>query len=329
MMDLNEEEAVGIDSFISEKALLPAVITAQNLCSINSCPDQQMYRARIQFLFQLEAYVQDAEGNTDYVALQALIDMVHDAILFATDNQMPYAKSIVFLTIYIAILQQAITTRFYNPERLFAKYQHYVICHSVDRPPFSAAIFGLPDIKIMNEFFANFFRNLKMIKNCLTPKPVLGFRATFPIQLPVPKLPPLADMEIEQKIGETENETEPITPEDTSRTNDSQKQSGMPTAPQTGPPTAPHTAQSTHARSLPQSQPPEEDKPSEEEKQENRGPDVPIDILRETLAGLHEKFVSDFDDKERQIVGKIKELEIKMNERQAASLKKTPIKGKK
>ena len=87
MMDLTEQEAEEIDEFLNSKAFITPVISAQNLCSINSCPDKQMYRARIQYLFQVDAYVQDENGEINEDAKDVLIDMIHDAILFVSDNQ--------------------------------------------------------------------------------------------------------------------------------------------------------------------------------------------------------------------------------------------------
>ena len=52
---------------------------------------------------------------------------------------------------------------------------------------------------------------------------------------------------------------------------------------------------------------------------EDRGPDVPVEMLKDSLSSMHIKFVHDFDEKERLLVGKIKELEIKLADKQAAA----------
>ena len=304
-MDLNEKEASGIDQFVSEKALISPVITAQNLCSINSCPDQQMYRARIQFLFQLEAYVQDENGNTDQLALEALIDMVHDAILFSADNSLPYAKSIIFLTIFIAMIQNAISSPFYEPERLYSKLENLLLTHSIDRPPFSAAIFDLPDLKIINEYFiSTFFRNLKLFLYCFTPKPILEFKSIFPFKAIVPIPPPLSEMEMEiQSINE----------EHSKEINEK---------------TVTSSRHETIERSAPKILSEEKNKNIEHNQQEpeDKSPEVPVDILKTTLNSMHEKFVIDFEEKEKLLMGKIKEIEIRLLEKQ--NQKKTPIKPK-
>lgn len=324
-MDLNEKEAAGIDEFVTEKSLISPVITAQNLCSINSCPDQQMYRARILFLFQLDAYVQDENGETDQAALEALIDLVHDAILFAADNQLPYANSIVFLTIFIVVIQQAIVDPFYEPEKLYKRYERFLLIHSIDRPPFSSAIFELSDVKIINEFFVtHVFRNLKLIINCLTAKQTLSFKTLGPVQIKVPELPPLTDMEIE--LQEQLNSLQGSS----SRMEESKPASVR----------APEEKQATvQARSV------HEPSPRQEAQQQNqkdevvsvrstqetddKGPEVPMDILKSSLSTMHQKFVSDFDEKERQLIGKIKELEIRMGEKPPLSGKKTQLKQNK
>ena len=330
-MDLSEKEAAGIDEFVTEKSLISPVITAQNLCSINSCPDQQMYRARILFLFQLDAYVQDENGEADPAALEALIDLVHDAIIFTADNQLPYAKSIVFLTIFIVVIQQAIMDPFYEPERLYKRYERFLLIHSVDRPPFSSAIFELPDVKIINEYFVtHIFRNLKLIINCLTAKQTLSFKTLSGVQIQVPQLPPLSEMEMEVKeqlqppefMIQQPSSNEGSKPQSASRENE-RPGSGL--------------QKNTASRSRDNLQSPKDQsgtssRPLTGQSQDpaDRGPEVPIDSLKNTLLQMHEKFVTDFDDKERQLIGKIKELEIRMGERPPLSAKKTPSKqGKK
>ena len=338
MMDLSEKEAAGIDEFVTEKSLISPVITAQNLCSINSCPDQQMYRARILFLFQLDAYVQDENGEADPAALEALIDLVHDAIIFTADNQLPYAKSIVFLTIFIVVIQQAIMDPFYEPERLYKRYERFLLIHSVDRPPFSSAIFELPDVKIINEYFVtHIFRNLKLIINCLTAKQTLSFKTLSGVQIQVPELPPLSEMEMEMQeqlhppdfMLQQSSSNEASKPQSASRENEKEKEKERPTS---------GLQKNTISRSRDNIQSPKEQsnassRPlsgSSQEQAADRGPEVPIDVLRNTLSQMHEKFVTDFDDKERQLIGKIKELEIRMGEKPPLSAKKTQAKqGKK
>jgi hypothetical protein len=60
--------------------------------------------------------------------------------------------------------------------------------------------------------------------------------------------------------------------------------------------------------------------------QEDRGPEVPIDALRAPLASMHEKFVADFEERERLLLGKIRELEIRIAEK--PQFKKPPPKKK-
>jgi hypothetical protein len=76
---MEEAELDAIDQFVSQKCLIPPVMNAQNLCSICQCPDQQIYRARVQLLFGLNELAGEATRD-------ALIDMMHGAILFASHN---------------------------------------------------------------------------------------------------------------------------------------------------------------------------------------------------------------------------------------------------
>jgi hypothetical protein len=294
---MNEEEFAAIDRFVTQKCLVPPIITAQNLCSIYQCPDQQMYRARIQFLFTLNEYAFE-ETTRD-----ALIDMMHGAILFASDNALPFPKAIVFLSIYMAVFKLAISSPFYCPDKLHEKYERLLLAHSLDRPPYAAPIFELPDVKLINDFFVNnFFRNVKLIINCFSQKPVMEFRTQFPVHIPGPELPPLAEMEMMEGLG---GEEEAVSDEVGER--------GSPV------PLATEPVQAKVVREV-------SPRPAEEREPEDRGPEVPTVVLRGSLAAMHEQFVAEFEGRERLLLGRLKELEIRLLER--PQLKKLPPKRK-
>lgn len=333
-MDLNEDEANAIDKFVNEKSLISPVITAQNLNSINSCPDQQMYRARIQFLFQVDSYVQNEMGEINEEAREVMIDMIHDAILFTADNTFPYAKSIVFLTIYITFLQQAIIQSHYEPEKLYRQYERILLKHSVERPPHSSGIFDLPDVKLLHDFFINsYFRNVKLIQNCLSKRHIMSFQSITPVSIPSQTLPALAEMEMEVDHSNLPEEKLEIPVEEVKPPNSSRKESGRTgslharnVAPTPG--QSPLSSQRDSEQKSNQAEPAAGTAPSQLEA-EDRGPEVPIDILRETLFKMHEKFVQEFDEKEHLLIGKIKEIEIKANDRQITTPKKAVRSGRK
>ncbi|OHT09111.1 hypothetical protein TRFO_04721 [Tritrichomonas foetus] len=332
-MDMSEEEFAGIDAFVQQKSLVEPVITAQNLYSIYQCPDQQMYRARIQFLFNLDQFA------FDQPTLEALIDMMHGAILFASDNDFSYPKAIVFLSIYLAVFQLATSSPYYLPKELYRRYERIILAHSIDRPPSATLIFELSDIKLINDFFINtFFRNIKLIINSFTQKHVMAFKTTFPVCVPIPILPPLAEMEMVDQ-GKSEDENNASSDQQQSAQQQGQQQTvqqrelpaKMGKSPRS--PHSPHSQKDASTeRSIGKGQKDTSksaaaaDLSEVSNEPEDRGPDVPVDILRGSLAQLHEKFVTDFEEKERMLVGKIKELEIKLQER--PQLKKPPPKKK-
>lgn len=295
-MDMSEDEFADIDKFVAQKCLLRPAITAQNLCSIYQCPDQQMYRARIQFLFELDSHVMDEEQR------EALIDMMHNAILFACDNDFSYPKAIVFLTIYVEVFQLALATEFYMPKELYKRYEDLLLAHAVDRAPRANQIFELADVKLINEFFVGtFFRQLKLILHVFTQKQFLLFKSYHPVHLASPELPPLSTMEVFR----------PPKPED---------EAAKVEAPPPGKGRSPRSPKQQMERTLPKQKkeeppppPPPEPEPEPEEP-EDRGPEVPLDLLRGTLQEMHQKFVQDFEEKEKQIIGKIKEREIRLQQ---------------
>jgi hypothetical protein len=242
--------------------------------------------------------------------------MVHGAILFGSDNDFAYPKAIVFLSIYMRVFQLAIKSPFYLPHELHKQYEDILLSHCIDRPPFGSLIFDLQEVRIINDFFVNtFFRHLKSILNCFAPRAAMTFKAEFPIHVRLPALPGLAEMEMlesappeEEGQYQTDSGSKPKSPQ-------------SPRAPQ---------PQQQQQQQVQAREPPVQTRPAPApelvEGSEDRGPEVPLDALRGTLASMHEKFVTDFEDREKQLIGKIKELEIRLLEK--PQLKKPPPKKK-
>lgn len=328
-MEFSEQEANEIDNYVQSKAHIPPVITTQNLSSINLCPDKQMYRARIQYLFELDAYVTDENGEINQEALDVLIDMIHDAILFSVDNQFSYPKSIVFLTIYIAIFQQIIIHPLYEPQKIYEKYEKCILMHSVERPPFSSSFFELADVRIIHEYFINtIFRNMKFILNCFTKRPLIEFRSQLPVSIEAPSIPLLADMEMEvdqKNIPSVESKAEVVV-QDEIVPKEITKMREQSTPLSSGRHQISKSSSISRGATLSdRKQSPTPLTPQQEPTQEpeERNPEVPIEALKESMTAMHEKFITDFDDRERFLIGKIKELEIKLANKQAAASKKT------
>jgi hypothetical protein len=271
-----------------------------------------MYRARVLYVFSLDHLVFDEP------TVHALVDMVHGAILFASDNDFAYPKAIVFLSIYMRVFQLATASSYYLPHELHKKYEEILLSHCIDRPPFASLIFDLADVKIINDFFVNtFFRNLKLILNCFAPKPLMVFKAEFPIHVTLPTLPALVDMEL----------VPPPSPDDDasiSTREDAGSKAKSPNSPRSPRGQQPPLQQQQQAAERAIPKPAQAAEPADAN--EDRGPEVPVDILRGSLASMHEKFVADFEERERQLMGKIKELEIRLLEK--PQLKKPPPKKK-
>jgi hypothetical protein len=306
---MNEEEFVAIDQFVNQKCLVQPVISAQNLCSIYQCPDQQMYRARIQYVFALNEFAFEEPTR------EALIDMMHGAILFASDNALAFPKAIVFLSIYMELFKMTIESPYYQPTVIYRRYEKLLLGHALDRPPHAAPIFELADIKLINEFVVQtFFRNIKLIINCFTQRPVMAFRGQFPVRVTAPEMPPLIEMDMVTADH----------PDEEGAVLDSAKKS--PRSPKS-PRAAQQAIAAERAPPKPKEAAPVPPPPAPEpEGPEDRGPEVPVEMLRGTLATMHDKFVADFEEKERQLMGKIKELEIRMLEK--PQLKKPMAKKK-
>jgi hypothetical protein len=55
--------------------------------------------------------------------------------------------------------------------------------------------------------------------------------------------------------------------------------------------------------------------PPKPEVPNDHGPDVPVDVIRGWFAAMHERFVGEFEEKERLLLWKIKELQFRLREK--------------
>ncbi|OHT11768.1 LPXTG-domain-containing protein cell wall anchor [Tritrichomonas foetus] len=154
----------------------------------------------------------------------------------------------------------------------------------------------------------------------------MAFKTTFPVCVPVPALPPLAEMEL---FDPNKPKEEEVKEEKTPKGKSPRSPRGSPRgSPRSQKEAADKSAKDKGHKEVKEPPKPEIKEPEPEETQpEDRGPDVPIELLRGSLAQLHEKFVADFEEKEKLLVGKIKELEIRMQEKPQV-MKKPPPKKK-
>jgi hypothetical protein len=248
-----------------------------------------MYRARLQFLFALDRYTLDEDSR------EALIDMVHGAILFASDSELSYTKAIVFLSIYMRVFQLTVSSPFCRTKQLHDEYRKLLLAHAVERPPRSALIFDLADLMGIDDFMINtYFRQLKLILHAFTRRPVLDFKACFPVGVRVPVMPALADMTLKPK---------PSTPE-VAGSEDAVDQKSV------------AKGLASASRTLVQIEK-EVKSPAVQQAvlEPGAGPEIPWEVVRGPLQGLHEKFVCEFEERERHLLGKVKELEIRLAER--------------
>ena len=68
----------------------------------------------------------------------------------------------------------ATSTQHDNLNETFSTFKRYLNAHNVQRPPFSEAVFTLPDSKAVMDFVLNtYFRHFKLYKYCFTPAPAV------------------------------------------------------------------------------------------------------------------------------------------------------------
>jgi len=146
-----------------------------------------------------------------YAASEILLDMgFYIADFCRTQSFTPEKTAVVF---YIMMQTHTFATstpheNFQPSAELFTKFLH---THMVQRPPYSEAVFSLPDGQAIMDFaFTTYFRHFQLYKYVFTPEPVvaLHFNIPKPPEVAVPaEDPPAAAVDAESE-GEAAEATD-------------------------------------------------------------------------------------------------------------------------
>lgn len=335
-----KNELKKIDNNVKSRSLVTPVIKASTLQFLKTTNDEKKYRDVISRVFALNKYIKGQIADAGEELKEILIDLYQAAILFSSDIHLSLEKSIVLLSIFNSVLRECITAEFYIQEEIYEKYKKLLLSHSVERPPFSSGIFNITEVKQIDDFFMNtIFRNVKSLMNSFTKRPIISFSTKSPGCANPFSVPPLASMSqlIDGEYVPVQPVEDPKKGKKTGRT--AQKERAVNEKSNKEDEKKKHEEkleqEKLEQEKLLQEQQMQNQDQEEEQKeaeysaseQEDRGPDVPLDVIKSNLDSMHDVFVTNFEETEHKLISKIKELEIKMNERSILVTQKKP--GKK
>lgn len=135
-----------------------------------------------------------------------LMDLYFYTLQFCREVGWGPEKTSTFFSIVKATHEETISTPFYNLKPVFEVFKDLLLKHSVQRPPWSVAVFDLGDVKTATQWMSTtYFRHFKLYKATFTDKQVMNIKpGEIHFDTPPATLPPLAE-------GEMQEEPEPET----------------------------------------------------------------------------------------------------------------------
>jgi hypothetical protein len=159
-------------------------------------------------IFRLDDYAQNSRSCV-------LVDMYFHALEFTRDHCFSKEQTACFLSILRQIHDVCVETPFDNMCECFKFLQGLVLCHSVQRPPFSIELFNLDQARHVTQYvIKTYFRHFKLYKYVFTPDVSLDLVIGYPnapltpepIIVEVGEAQPDGDESLQQKKSDEHSE---------------------------------------------------------------------------------------------------------------------------
>ncbi|XP_033748817.1 coiled-coil domain-containing protein 189-like isoform X2 [Pecten maximus] len=188
------------------KVCVWADLTVDDVDRINESGNAAHIKQVLAEIFNLTDYKENLKSGI-------VLDLFFYTIQFAKENGFSKEKMSTLFSIVKKTHEVCIETPFGNVDQTFDYFKELVLCHSVNRPPYSIELFTADEIRLITEYVVNtYFRHFKMYKYAFTPLVRLDLSLTY---VGVPPSPP------QSEVGEpevpTEESTEDLIPEDAER----------------------------------------------------------------------------------------------------------------
>ncbi|CAG5115840.1 unnamed protein product, partial [Candidula unifasciata] len=116
-----------------------------------------------------------------------VMDLFFYTLQFAKREQFSRDKTSAFFSIIKRIFEMCIETPFDNKDLTHDYFKDLLICHSVQRPPYSLALFSATNVMRISQHALNtFFRHFDMYKYTFTPEVSLDLALKYSEMPPTP-----------------------------------------------------------------------------------------------------------------------------------------------
>lgn len=110
------------------------------------------------------------EGFASDLRKDVELDLCMDVLAKCQSMELSYEKTSCFFSIMKSTHNQAIHERM-PVDRCFTNFKELLLKHSVHRPPYSIAVFTLPELKVLSEWgLEHYFRYYKLYQYIYTPR---------------------------------------------------------------------------------------------------------------------------------------------------------------
>ncbi|RUS78706.1 hypothetical protein EGW08_013527 [Elysia chlorotica] len=174
------------------KVIVWADLTVDAVDRLNESLNADHVKQVLADIFELDNY-------KDNLRTGIKMDLFYYTLQFAREQQFSSEKISAFFSIMKRIFEVCIETPYGNLDHTFQYFKDLLLCHSVNRPPYSIELFNPHEVRKITEYAINtFFRHFKMYKYAFTPKVRLDLAINY---VGMPPSPPSSESDLKGAEG--------------------------------------------------------------------------------------------------------------------------------
>ena len=135
------------------------------------------------------------------------VDMYVYLVQFARKEKLSPAQMSVLFSLLKRVHQSCLSTPHDNMEETFSLFKEYLLCHSVNRPPFCVCLFSVEQVKSITDYFlSTYFKHYRLYKYAFTKKQRLNISFMYSDSLDEESPPPEPTEAVSGEDVDTEKE---------------------------------------------------------------------------------------------------------------------------
>lgn len=162
LMENGKQESIPLPMKHKAKILIWNDLSSEqveNLMKFQKIPQIKVFLAEV---FDLQNYKTNLKQQIE-------LDLYVHAVKFAQDQRFNPQQLSTFVSIIRQVHKTSIETPFGNLEEVFQYFKDLLLCHSVNRPPYSSELFTVDEVHFISQYVINtYIRHFKMYKYVFT-----------------------------------------------------------------------------------------------------------------------------------------------------------------